>query len=110
LPTIEVAMRTQTAAPYAADLPPAEANVADELRQQAREANQQEQAVLGQAGQNAIPPGSTGPVTIQIGQTIADVVARMGQPVRVADLGQKKTYFYKDMKVIFVNGRVNDVQ
>ena len=24
--------------------------------------------------------------------------------------GQKKTYFYKDMKVIFVDGRVSDVQ
>jgi hypothetical protein len=110
LPTIEVAMRSQTAAPYAADLPPAEANVADELRQQAQEANRQEQDVLGQAGQNAPPSGSAGPVTIEIGQSVADVVARMGQPARVADLGQKKTYFYKDMKVIFVNGRVSDVQ
>jgi hypothetical protein len=110
LPTIEVAMRSQTAAPYAADLPPAEANAADELRQQAQEANRQEQDVLGQAGQSAPPAGSAGPVTIEIGQSIADVVARMGQPARVADLGQKKTYFYKDMKVIFVNGRVSDVQ
>jgi hypothetical protein len=110
LPTIEVAMRSQTAAPYAAELPPAEANVADQLRQQAQEADQQEQDVLGQAGQNAPAPGSAGPVTIQIGQTVADVVARMGQPARVADLGQKKTYFYKDMKVIFVDGRVSDVQ
>ena len=110
LPTIEVAMRSQTAAPYAADLPPAEANAADELRQQAQEANRQEQDVLGQAGQSAPPSGSAGPVTIEIGQSIADVVARMGQPARVADLGQKKTYFYKDMKVIFVNGRVSDVQ
>ena len=49
-------------------------------------------------------------MTIEIGQSIADVVARMGQPARVADLGQKKTYFYKDMKVIFVDGRVSDVQ
>jgi hypothetical protein len=110
LPTIEVAMRSQTAAPYAADLPPAEANAADELRQQAQEANRQEQDVLGQAGQGAPPSGSAGPVTIEIGQSIADVVARMGQPARVADLGQKKTYFYKDMKVVFVNGRVSDVQ
>jgi hypothetical protein len=103
-------MRSQTAAPYAADLPPAEANVADELKQQAQEANRQEQDVLGQAGQNA-PLTVTGqPVTIGIGQSMAEVVARMGQPARVADLGQKKTYFYKDMKVIFVDGRVSDVQ
>jgi hypothetical protein len=110
MPTIEVAMRSQTAAPYAADLPPAEANVADELKQQAQEANRQEQDVLGQAGQSAPASGSAGPVTIGIGQSMAEVVARMGQPARVADLGQKKTYFYKDMKVIFVDGRVSDVQ
>jgi hypothetical protein len=34
----------------------------------------------------------------------------MGNPSRIADLGQKKTYFYQDMKVIFVDGRVSDVQ
>ena len=110
LPAIEVAMRSQTAAPYAADLPPAEANVADELRQQAQEANRQEQDVLGQAGQNAPPAPSSGPFTLQLGQSIEEVVANMGPAVRVADVGQKKIYFYKDMKVTFVNGRVSDVQ
>jgi hypothetical protein len=110
LPTIEVAMRAQTAAPYAADLPPAEPNAANELRQQAQEADRQEQDVLGQAGPIAAPPTSAGPVTIEMGQSIADVVARMGNPVRIADLGQKKTYFYKDMKIVFVDGKVNDVQ
>ena len=110
LPTIEVAMRSQTAAPYAADLPPAEPNAANELRQQAQEADRQEQDVLGQAGPIAAPPTSAGPVTIEMGQSIADVVARMGNPVRIADLGQKKTYFYKDMKIVFVDGKVNDVQ
>jgi hypothetical protein len=110
LPTIEVAMRTQTAAPYAAELPPAEPNAANELWQQAQEADRQEQDVLGQAGPIAAPPASAAPPTIELGQTIADVVARMGQPVRIADLGQKKTYYYKDMKVIFVDGKVNDVQ
>ena len=110
LPTIEVAMRTQTAAPYAAELPPAEPNAANELWQQAQEADRQEQQVLGQAGPNAPQPTSAGPFTIQLGQSIEEVVAHMGQPVRIADLGQKKTYFYKDMKVIFVDGRVSDVQ
>jgi hypothetical protein len=103
-------MRSQTAAPYAADLPPAEANVADELKQQAQEANRQEQDVLGQVGQNAPPAPSSGPFTLQLGQSIEEVVANMGPAVRVADVGQKKIYFYKDMKVTFVNGRVSDVQ
>ena len=110
LPTIEVAMRSQTAASYAADLPPAEANVADELKQQAQEANRQEQDVLGQAGQNGPPPSSGRPFTLQLGQSMEEVVANMGPAVRVADMGQKKIYFYKDMKVTFVNGRVSDVQ
>ena len=105
LPTIDASLRAQTAAPYAADLPSAEADAADQLRQQAQQADQQEQDVLGQAGQ----AGAATP-TVQLGQTIAEVVAQMGNPSRIADLGQKKTYFYQDMKVIFVDGRVSDVQ
>ncbi len=110
LPAIDAGMRAQTAAPYAADLPPAETNVADELRQQSQEADRQEQDVLRQAEPPAASSASAGPVTIQIGQTIDEVVARMGRPTRIADLGQKKTYFYKDMKVIFIDGRVSDVE
>jgi hypothetical protein len=110
LPAIDASLRAQTPAPYAADLPPAETNVADELQQQAREADRQEQDVLGQAGPMAAPPTSAGPPTIELGQSIEEVVARMGSPARIADMGQRKTYFYKDMKVIFVDGRVSDVQ
>ena len=93
-----------------AELPPAESNVAGELQQEAQGADRQEQDALGQAAQVAATPNSAAPVTIQIGQTIADVVALIGNPTRIADLGQKKTYFYKDMKIIFVDGKVNDVQ
>jgi len=110
LPPIEASLRSQTAAPYAADLPPAEPNAADELKQQAQAAGRQEQDVLGQAGQITVSPASAGPVTIAVGQTIADVVAQVGNPGRIADLGQKKTYFYKDMKIVFVDGKVSDVQ
>jgi hypothetical protein len=110
LPAIDASLRSTTPAPYAADLPPAEPNVASELTQQAQDAQRQEQDVLGQAGQVAAPPASGAPPTIGLGQTIEEVVAVMGNPVRIADLGQKKTYFYKDMKVIFVDGKVSDVQ
>jgi hypothetical protein len=110
LPVINASLRTQTAAPYAADLPPADPNVATELKQEAQDADRQEQDVLGQAGQSPAAANPAGPVTIEIGQTVAEVVARLGDPVRIADLGQKKTYYYKDMKVIFVDGRVSDVQ
>ena len=48
--------------------------------------------------------------TIAIGQTIDQVTATMGAPAQIVDLGPKKIYKYPDMKVIFVNGKVNDVQ
>jgi hypothetical protein len=109
LPPIDASLRTQTPASYASDLPPAETNVADELKQQAQDADRQEQAVLGQA-EPVAGAGAGAPPTIQLGQTIEEVVAQMGNPTRIADLGQRKTYFYPDMKIIFVDGKVSDVQ
>ena len=50
------------------------------------------------------------PNAIRIGQTPAQVVAVMGPPVKIASLGAKETYFYKDLKVTFVNGRMTDAQ
>ena len=38
------------------------------------------------------------------------VVAAMGQPVKKAKIGTKEIYYYKDLKVTFVNGKVKDVQ
>jgi hypothetical protein len=37
-------------------------------------------------------------------------VAILGQPQKIVNLGPKVMYFYPDMKVIFVNGKVADVQ
>jgi outer membrane protein assembly factor BamE (lipoprotein component of BamABCDE complex) len=45
-----------------------------------------------------------------LGQTKDQVVAAMGQPVRIADLGKKQIYYYKDLKITFVDGKVTDVQ
>jgi hypothetical protein len=56
------------------------------------------------------PPPQGPPVTITIGQTIDQVVAALGQPMQIIDLGPKKTYKYKDLKVIFTDGKVSDVQ
>jgi hypothetical protein len=52
----------------------------------------------------------TQPPTISLGLTIDQVVAIMGQPERVADLGSKKIYSYKDMKITFLDGKVSDIQ
>ena len=56
------------------------------------------------------PPAQAPPASIQLGQTIDQVVAALGQPKKTVDLGSKKIYVYKDLKVTFVNGKVTDVQ
>lgn len=56
------------------------------------------------------PAAPVAPQTISIGQTPDQVTAALGQPQQIIDLGAKKTYIYKDMKVIFVKGKVSDVQ
>lgn len=48
--------------------------------------------------------------TVKLGQTPAEVEAILGAPDKRIDLGAKKVYVYKDMKVIFVDGKVSDVQ
>ena len=50
------------------------------------------------------------PQTIQLGQSIDDVVAALGQPDKIVNLGPKQIYVYKDLKVTFVKGKVSDVQ
>lgn len=56
------------------------------------------------------PPADTPPPTIAIGQTVAQVTAAFGQPTRIANLGAKQIYYYKDMKVTFTNGKVSNIQ
>jgi len=46
------------------------------------------------------------PPTISPGMTIDQVVAALGQPARIANLGSKKIYMYPNLKVIFIDGKV----
>jgi hypothetical protein len=55
-------------------------------------------------------PEQAPPTQIQLGQTIDQVVAALGQPEKIVDLGPKKIYVYKDLKITFTNGKVSDVQ
>jgi hypothetical protein len=54
------------------------------------------------------PPPADPPPTqsIGVGQTIDQVVAAMGKPKSIVDLGAKKIYVYPDIKVTFVNGKM----
>jgi hypothetical protein len=56
------------------------------------------------------PPSDAPPPTIALGQTKNQVTAAFGQPVRMAKLGVKEIFYYKDMKVTFTNGKVSNVE
>jgi len=86
------------------------------LEIQPEEAAQQDQPQDAQQGQQQAQqpqqPESPAqpPPTIQLGQTIDDVTNLLGTPTKVVNLGVKQIYIYKDMKVVFLRGRVADVQ
>jgi hypothetical protein len=50
------------------------------------------------------------PASIEKGMTTDQVEAALGKPDKKVTLGPKVIYYYKDMKVIFMSGKVNDVQ
>lgn len=62
------------------------------------------------AAQQPAPAEAPAPAQIHSGQSIDDVVAALGQPEKIVDLGTKKIYVYKDLKITFTNGKVSDVQ
>ena len=94
--------------------PPPESEVAAQINQQSQEADKAEQeAGSGTAsgpGPNAGTPPPAEQVNIEVGQTIDQVTAAMGQPLRKATVGAKTIYTYKDMKITFKDGKVADVQ
>lgn len=73
-------------------------------QQQAGDQQQQPQSQQQQPQQQAEPQ------TIEKGQTPDQVVAALGKPDKIVNLGAKQLYIYKDLKVTFVNGKVSDVQ
>jgi hypothetical protein len=50
------------------------------------------------------------PQSIEKGMTTDQVEGAMGKPEKIVNLGLKKIYVYKDLKVTFLNGKVFDVQ
>jgi hypothetical protein len=93
--------------PIAAAVQP-DPNVATEISQAAQEANTGEQELVSQSA--AADTNAAGPVTISLGQSMADVESSNGKPDKVIDLGAKKIYVYKDLKITFTDGKVSDVQ
>jgi hypothetical protein len=114
-------------APYAAAAPAADPNGAAQLDDQAQQGDQLEQQVVAEANapddSGAAPaptggvapapaaaPAHRGPVTIALGQTPAEVIANKGQPTNEVKFPNKTIFIYPDMKIIFVGGKVSDVQ
>jgi len=65
----------------------------------------------GQQGdQNQQPQPQAEPQSIEKGMTTDQVEGAMGKPEKIVNLGPKKIYVYKDLKVTFLNGKVFDVQ
>lgn len=48
--------------------------------------------------------------TIALGQTEDEVVGILGAPQKKVSLGTKEIFYYPDMKVVFIGGKVADVQ
>src|SRR5208282_1100641 len=89
----------------------------DDSAQQGDPANQQQGAAAGDANQQQPPAADqpppappAPPATVQLGQTTDEVVAILGQPDKIINLGPKQIYVYKDLKVTFMKGKVTDAQ
>jgi hypothetical protein len=72
----------------------------------------QQQAAQGdqQGGGAQQPAAQQEPASVEVGMTPAQVEAALGKPDKKVTLPSKVTYYYKDMKVIFKDGKVADVQ
>jgi len=117
LPAAPAAARTapvESAMASAAPPPPPESEVKAEINQQSQEADKAEAEATGGAasgpGPNAAAEPAAAPVNIEIGQTIDQVTGALGSPKNIVNLGAKKIYVYKDMKITFKDGKVADVQ
>jgi hypothetical protein len=126
LPAVPASAKaTPMKASFAANAPGPDQTAAKEIAQQTQEADQAEKEVISQVQQGPTgsapqavaanqsitpPPPAAPPQTISQGQTIEEVTGILGQPTRIVDLGAKKIYVYKDLKITFNAGKVSVVQ
>jgi len=110
------ANRPPVDAPFVGYAPPPDPNVASEVSSTAESADDAENEILDEAqSQQVTLPGSSAPPvaapqSVKLGMTIDQVVQILGRPQVVGDLGSKKLYSYGNMKVVFIDGKVTDIQ
>jgi hypothetical protein len=101
---------------FADGAPPPDPTAAAQIGEEAKEADKAEQEIAQVSTVDpAVPPPtaaspSAPPPEVSLGQTMDQVSAALGSPARIVDLGPKKIYVYKDMKVTFSAGKVSDIQ
>jgi hypothetical protein len=104
------ALAAATPAAFSMGAPPPDQTVATEISQQFQQGTQAVQDAVGQAGGAPIPAPAAPPAAITLGQTTDQVVAILGQPKNLVDLGAKVIYIYPSIKITFNNGKVTDVE
>ena len=57
-----------------------------------------------------VPAAQEQPLRIELGQSLEQVRSLLGEPGKVVDLGNKKLFIYKDMKITFIDAKVTDVE
>lgn len=103
LPTLPSGAAGTVRTDYADEVRP-DRDAADQITQVVQEANRSEQDIIAQG------PQDPGGATISLGMTPEEVERAIGRPKNTVDLGSKKIFVYKDLKITFLNGRVSDVQ
>ena len=106
LPTLPQGSAGTIDTPFAQEAAQPDANVAGELTSASQEADRAEQQAVGQ-GADAV---GGAPPTLSLGLSIDEVRAIQGEPEKVVDLGSKRIYVYKDLKITFIDGKVSDIQ
>ncbi|HTJ29902.1 MAG TPA: hypothetical protein VL346_05355 [Acidobacteriaceae bacterium] len=108
-----------TESPYAAVAPPPSPDDEKDIQAQAQQADSAESEVAKEASADdggapistpAADQPAKAPVTVALGQTMDQVKAILGNPMKTADLGAKTIYYYDGMKVVFKSGKVSDVE
>jgi len=85
-------------------------SISEDTQQAADQGGQQQGGDQGQQGGGQQQQQQAEPQSIEKGMTTDQVEAAMGKPEKIVNLGPKKIYVYKDLKVTFLNGKVFDVQ
>ena len=106
----QAALAMATPAGFTTGAPPPDPTVTSQIDAQFQQGTQLEQQTLAEAGSGPAPAATAQPSAITLGQSTDQVMAILGQPTQVVDLGTKKIYIYPSLKITFNNGQVADVE